>query len=104
MGYCEAMSNYNINEAESYCTEETKATTIMTAKLLLPFVDTAYIASDTPATIEIKRVHRISDTSAVVHYRKVTPIKDFTDTLELRKRDGKWLAHSPIVKNNAAAQ
>ena len=74
------------------------------AKALVRMIDTAYIKSDTPASIEIVNVRIISDTVASVQYHKQTPIKDFIDTLELRKRDGRWLAHSPIIKNNADAQ
>ena len=67
-------------------------------------LDTGYIAKDTPASIEIISTNILSDSSALVVYHKTTPIKDFTDTLELRKRDGNWLAHSPIVKNNTTVQ
>ncbi len=103
-GYCFAMASYEVGSAERYCTEETKSTTIPMAKALVRMVDTAYIKSDTPASIEIVNVRIISDTVASVQYHKQTPIKDFIDTLEMRKRDGRWLAHSPIIKNNAAAQ
>ena len=34
-----------------------------------------------------------NDTCAVATYHKITPKKDFSDTLQLRKRDGKWYAH-----------
>lgn len=58
--------------------------------------DKAYIQSDTPAELEITNLEFTSDTSAIATYHKVTPIKDLTGTLELRKRDGVWLAHTPI--------
>lgn len=103
-GYSIAMANYDIDGAEPFCTEETSTTMLSTARYLLQFVDSSYIAADTPATIEIVSVKQMSDTTACAVFRKTTPIKDFSDTLELRKRDGKWLAHAPIIKNNAAAQ
>ena len=59
-------------------------------------VDTNYIKSDTPASIEIRHIQIVDDTSAVVTYHKTTPIKDFSSTLDVRKRHGRWLAHSPI--------
>lgn len=102
--YSYALANYNLNEAELYCTEETKVSFLATSRYMISLLDTAYIARDTPAEVDIETVERTSDTTAVVHYRKRTPIKDLTYDLELRKRDGKWLAHAPIIKNNAAAQ
>lgn len=101
--YNYAVANYQIDEAVQYCTDETNNTTLKTARFLMQFVDSSYISSDTPATIDIVSVKRLSDTTASVVYHKQTPIKDFTDTLEMRKRDGRWLAHDPI-KNNADAQ
>ena len=94
--YAYALASYHFDDAAPYATEETIATTISTAKTLMPLVDSAYIASDSPATIEITQVDFISDTSATVSYHKVTPIKDFNGTVELRRRDGSWLVHDPI--------
>jgi len=91
--YSYAMANYQVDEAEKYATEETKNTTLVMAKGIVEKVDPKYIKSDTPARIEIIDVKMVNDTSAVATYHKVTPLKDFSDTLELRKRDGKWLAH-----------
>lgn len=101
--YCYALANYRLDDAEHYCTEETRCTFIETARFMVSLVDTAYIISDTPATVDILSVECVSDTTAIVEYRKVTPIKDNTYTLQMRKRDGRWLAHDPI-KNNADAQ
>ena len=56
-------------------------------------MDPNYIKSDTPATIDIIDVKMVNDTCAVATYHKITPQKDFSDTLQLRKRDGKWYAH-----------
>lgn len=103
-GYSIAMANYDIDGAETFCTEETSASLLKTARYLMQFVDSSYIASDTPATIDIVSVKRLSDTTAYAVFHKRTPIKDFTDTLQMRKRDGRWLAHDPIIKNNADAQ
>lgn len=103
-GYSVAMANYDIDGAEPFCTEETSATMLSTARYLLQFVDSSYIASDTPAKVEIVSVRQMSDTTACAVFHKTTPIKDFVDTLELRKRDDRWLAHAPIIKNNVAAQ
>lgn len=94
--YSYAMANYDVDGAEKYATPETRETTLITARGLLTMVDTNYIKSDTPATIEITNIQIIDDTSAVATYHKTTPIKDFSATLEVRKRHGRWLAHSPI--------
>ena len=102
--YCYALANYNLDVAELYCTEETKVSFLATSRYMISLLDTAYIAKDTPAEVDIETVERTSDTTALVHYRKRTPIKDLTYNLEMRKRDGKWLAHAPIGKNSTVAQ
>ena len=94
--YGMATANYRIEDAEKYCTAETRETTMVMARSLLAMVDSTYIASDTPAKIEITSVHRTSDTTAIAHYHKLTPRKDFTDSLSLRRREGKWLVHMPL--------
>lgn len=103
-GYLMAVSLYDIDGAEAYCTEETQETTLKTARQLLQMVDSAFFEQDKPVKIDIMSVHCTSDTTATVQYHKTTPIKDFVDTLELRKRDDRWLAHAPIIKNNVVAQ
>lgn len=94
--YSYEMANYKLDEAEKYATEETINTTITTGKSLMQFVDIDYISSDTPAKIEVTKTEMTSDTSATVTLVKNTPIKkDMQFTVEVRKRDGKWLAHAP---------
>lgn len=94
--YSFAMANYQVDEAEPYATSETQSTTLQKARMIVKAIDKEYIKSDTPASIDITDVTIIDDTSALAVYHKVTPIKDFSDTLELRKRDGLWKAHAPI--------
>ena len=94
--YCIATSNYNLDSAALFSTEEHTRTALATAKFLLQYVDSAYIASDAPATIEIKRVTVTSDTTAYAVYHKQTPIKDFVDTLDLCKENGRWLVYTPV--------
>lgn len=94
--YSFAMANYQIDEAEPYATIETQSTTLKKARILIEAIDEEYIKSDTPASIVITNVTIVDDTSAFAIYHKVTPIKDFSDTLDLRKRDGQWKAHAPI--------
>lgn len=100
--YCFAMANYDVDRAEQYATKETREVTLIMARNLVKAVGKDYIASDTPASIEIQSVRIDNDTIAHATYHKVTPIKDFVDTLELRKRDGVWLAHAlvPTVKHD----
>jgi hypothetical protein len=96
--YSYAMANYQVDDAAEYATEETKNTTLIKARSLMKAVGDAYIQSDTPAEIEITDVELTTDTTAIATYHKTTPIKDMTGTLELRKRDGKWLAHIPLTE------
>ncbi|MBR3466242.1 MAG: DUF4878 domain-containing protein [Bacteroidales bacterium] len=93
--YSYAMANYDVDGAAKYATEETKNTTLETAKVLIQKVDSSYIKSDTPAKIYIVDTKIVNDTCAVATYHKITPLKDFSDTLELRKRNGEWYAHVP---------
>ncbi len=101
--YSYAMANYNLNDAAKYATEETKTTTLVKADYLVKAVGEEYVKSDTPASIEITEIEITNDTTAVVVYHKKSPLKDFSDKLELRKRDGKWLAHRPIKELPPAA-
>lgn len=94
--YSYAMANYRVDEAEAYATEETKTSTLIKARQLVAAVGETYIKSDTPAELEITDITFPDDTSAIATYHKKTPIKDFSGTVELRKRNGKWLAHDPI--------
>ena len=93
--YCVATSNYNIDSAALFSTEEHTQTALATARFLLQYVDSAYIASDSPATITIKDVSVTTDTTAYAVYHKQTPIKDFVDTLDLCKENGRWLVYTP---------
>lgn len=90
-------SNYQVEDAARYATEETKQTTLVMAKKLMESVGDEYIKSDTPAHIEITASEIIDDTIAYAVYHKTTPIKNFSDTLWLRKRNGEWLVHVPLT-------
>lgn len=93
--YSKAMANYDIDEAEKYATQETIDITIDMARSLLSQLDSSYILSDTPATVEISSFEMLSDTSAIVYFTKNTPIKqDLKFQVEVRKRNGKWKAHA----------
>ena len=93
--YSAAMANYDIDKAETYVTPETKET-LRRARNIVRGVGEEYIRQDTPATIEITDITIKDDTIAVASYHKHTPIKDFDGTLDLRKRNGNWLAHCPL--------
>ena len=98
--YSFAMANYDLDKAEKYATQETCDNTIAMARDMLEYVDSSYIASDTPATLEVTATIMTSDTSATVSFIKNTPIKkDMKFNVEVRKRHGKWLAHNPINRN-----
>ena len=101
--YSFAMANYQLDEASKYATVETQNTVLVRASQLLQKLDSSYIKSDTPATIEITNVDITSDTTAVATYHKTTPLKNFSGELELRNRDGQWYAHvTPPTESEAA--
>lgn len=75
----------------------------------MPILDSSYIEKNTPATIRIDSVTFSSDTSATVYYYKKTPIREDNISLEMRLRNGEWLAHQVInpsisIGSNASAQ
>ena len=75
--YSYALANYKIEDATQYCTKETQETSLAYGLELMKGVSAEYIASDTPATIEIEGIEMTSDTTATAQYHKKTPIKDF---------------------------
>lgn len=92
--YLDAMGNYRIEDAKPYASRQTCEKTLdVLQKSLMPKVDTNYIKSNTPATIEILGVEVLSDTTAVVNYKKTTPITVQNDgRLDMIKEDGRWCA------------
>lgn len=91
-GYLNAMGNYRIEEAAPYATQQTREKTIPTILNLLSLMnDTAYIKSNTPATITIQNTRMISDTLACIYYHKSTPIKEVDDSVMVLFENGKWL-------------
>lgn len=105
-GYLQAMGDYRIADAAPFATEETAATTLhYIATNIMPHADTdsafaAYIASNTPATIEITAVERTSDTTATVAFVKTTPIQRQQGQKQLLKRNGQWRVHELIQVPN----
>ncbi|MDY5969042.1 MAG: hypothetical protein SPJ13_03370 [Bacteroidales bacterium] len=90
-GYLEATGNYRIDEAAPYAVPEMQRDLFPFMKAMMSRVDTNYILSNTPATIEITGVNINDDTSATIGYVKTTPIKQESESLCLVKRNGKWL-------------
>ena len=101
--YSFAMANYKVADAMPYCTPETQETTLQFASQMMEKVPEEYIASDTPAEIEIKYIAITSDTTATVVYHKITPIKNFDGTLNMVKRGKAWLAHTPMESKAGTA-
>lgn len=94
--YLDATGAYDIPEACNYCTQETADGLRMIDSTLLRMVDSSYIAQNMPAKIKITGIDIDSDTTAKVSYHKKTPLSEFDDTIEMRLRDGRWLAHKPV--------
>lgn len=95
--YLNATADYNVSEACQHCTEETAIGLQLIEKTLLKMVDSNYLKQNTPATITITKIQISNDSSAAVAYHKKTPIQSFNDTLQMRKRNGHWMAHVPIT-------
>ena len=105
-GYLQAMGNYQIDEAIPFASSHTKENTIPFIKHIMEHTDTAYVNSNRPATITIKRTNLISDSIACVYYHKSTPIKEVDDSVTLILENGQWLVDIhlkplpfPIVKD-----
>lgn len=94
--YEQALGDYDLAVARHYATEETKSKTLVVAEKLMKSVSRENIEANMPAKIKISKVKILSDTTATANWHKETPIKECSGTLELRKRNGKWLAHDMI--------
>lgn len=95
--YIKSLAEYDIESARPYATQETIETLLdKVEKNILPSLDTNYIKQNTNAEITIQRVEFASDTSATVFYNKKTQIQNTNTKLEMRYRNGKWLAHQPF--------
>lgn len=99
LGYIQAMADYDIDAAYPYATEETQFYTLDYFKPMLTILDSNYIASNTPAKITIDSIIHHTDTSATVYFHKETPLQQRADaTLDMRLRDGEWLAHQVVER------
>lgn len=94
--YEQALGNYDIKTAYDYATDETRKQTLVIAESLMKSVSRKNIEANMPAKIKISKVKILNDTTATANWHKKTPIKECSGTLELRKRNGKWLAHDMI--------
>ena len=95
--YIDAMANYDIESARQYATDETKNITLQFIEgFMMPKLDSSFIKKNTPAIIRIDSVTSADDTTATVYYNKKTPIRTDVVTLDMRLRNGQWLAHQVI--------
>lgn len=95
--YSYALGNYEFDDAFDYATEETQETLLTLYRdVIMPNTDMAYVNSNRPADITIGKIVIVDDTTATVSFHKTTPIKEMDGSVELRKRDNKWLVHNPI--------
>lgn len=94
--YLDATGAYDVPLACEYCTEETADGLRMIDSTLMKIVDSTYIARNMPAKIKITNLKITSDTTAVVAYHKKTPATEFDDSIDMRLRDDRWLAHKPV--------
>ncbi len=95
--YSYALGNYEFDDAFDYATEETQETLLTLYRdVIMPHTDMAYVNSNRPADITISNIVIIDDTTATASFHKTTPIQAVDGSVELRKRDNKWLVHNPI--------
>lgn len=94
-GYLEALGNYRPADARPYATEQTCNITLNFFEKLVAHTDTAVYANNMPATITLGNI-TMDDTSAQVAYHKSTPSTQQDGTVNLVKRDGKWLVDQVI--------
>lgn len=91
------MAEYDFDAARQYATSETLSTIDYIENYIMPSVDPEYIASNTPAKIDIDSIVVTADTTATVYFRKTTPIQTNTQAhVNMRLRDGQWLAHQVV--------
>lgn len=95
--YLQATADYDVSTAINYCTPETGNALRTIERTLLSIADSNYIKENTPAEITLKKTILTTDTTAKVAYHKKTPIQQFSDTLNLVKRDGRWMAQINIA-------
>ena len=96
--YLDAMGNYKIDDARPYASAETCEKTLdVLLHHIMPKVDTGFIVSNTPATIEVLKVSKTSDSTATVDYKKTTPIQVQNGTLDMVKEAGEWKANVIIA-------
>ncbi|MBR1517009.1 MAG: DUF4878 domain-containing protein [Bacteroidales bacterium] len=98
LNYVDATSNYDLELAEQYATQQTKDITLsFFKKTVMPHLDSATMQKNMPAENEIVRVRMISDTTAVAYYHKKTPRDEYTDSLNVVKQNGQWLVDFVVV-------
>lgn len=97
LGYLDAMGNYRLDEAKPFATQRTVDVTLDFYRRLMPMIDSAYLAANTPAVVSIRKVQMLTDTTAIALFHKSTPASSVDDTLHLLKEDGQWLVHEVIV-------
>lgn len=96
-GYLDATGNYRIEEAYQYASKQTQETTLpYITDYIMPVTDTAFLASNVPATIDIDSLVIGNDT-AWVAYTKKTPIKRLNNIICLIKEEGRWVVDVPLV-------
>ncbi|MCR4659858.1 MAG: hypothetical protein K5650_06135 [Bacteroidales bacterium] len=96
-GYLEATANYRADDAMPYASQTTRERTLPFLRdKLIPITDSAYMASNTPATIKINKIAINGDT-ATVDYTKDTPIKILEGQILVVNEEGQWLVYVPLV-------
>lgn len=93
--YIDATSDYDIDKACQYCTEETAAGLRDVEKYIMPLLDSSVIANSTPAHSTITATVITSDSTAEVSYHKKTPMDETDGKLNVVKRNSHWMIHAP---------
>ena len=96
-GYAQALADYSVDDAVPYASQRTAEVTLDYYRAIVANTDSSIIASNTPASITITKVERLTDSTADALYHKSSPLTQLDDTLHLVKEKGRWVVNDVLV-------
>lgn len=95
-GYLDAMGNYRPADARPYSTQQTCDVTLAFFEHIMQFTDSSVYSNNIPAEITIGDITITDDTTATAAFHKSTPSVQQDGTINLVKRQGRWLVHQVL--------
>lgn len=95
-GYLDAMGNYRPTEARNYATQQTCDITLAFFEMIMQHTDSSVYSNNIPAEITIGDITITDDTTATAAFHKSTPTVQQDGTVNLVKRQGRWLVHQVL--------